>query len=273
MSREELLNTVSAWVRDSGVRLLVALVVLVISFAFINWFAKKLGKRAERRIGEGKVDKTLYKSLSYIIRVVAKVVVVAAMIGYLGFDTSGFAAILASLGVGLGLAVNGTLSNFAGGVLLLMTRPFADDDFIEACGYSGTVEDILICNTKIRTPDNKVVYLPNGNLSTSEIVNYSKKPTRRIDLVFSVAYGDDFEKAKNVILTVCRENPRVLADPAPSARVSEHADSSIRITTRAWCRTADYWDTRFDLLEGVKSAFDREQIHIPFPQLDIHTNP
>lgn len=271
MNWQEFWDQIVTWIRTGGMKLLFAVVVLILTFALINWFAKKIGARAEKQIGEGKLDKTLYKSISYIVRVMAKVLVVVALIGYLGFDTSGFAAILTSLGVGIGLAVNGTLSNFAGGILLLITRPFTDDDFIEACGFSGTVEDILICNTKIRTPDNKVVYLPNGKLSTSEIVNYSKKPTRRVDLTFSVAYEDDFEKAKEIILSVCRENPKVLTDPAPTARVSEHGESSINISAKAWCRNEDYWDTRFDLLEGVKSAFDKEGIHIPYPQLDVHS--
>ena len=271
MSWQEFWDQIVTWIRTGGMKLLFAVVVLILTFALINWFAKKIGARAEKQIGEGKLDKTLYKSISYIVRVMAKVLVVVALIGYLGFDTSGFAAILTSLGVGIGLAVNGTLSNFAGGILLLITRPFTDDDFIEACGFSGTVEDILICNTKIRTPDNKVVYLPNGKLSTSEIVNYSKKPTRRVDLTFSVAYEDDFEKAKEIILSDCRENPKVLTDPAPTARVSEHGESSINISAKAWCRNEDYWDTRFDLLEGVKSAFDKEGIHIPYPQLDVHS--
>ena len=270
MSWQEFWNQIVTWIRTGGLKLLFAVAVLILTFALINWFAKKIGARAEKQIGEGKLDKTLYKSISYIVRVMAKVLVVVALIGYLGFDTSGFAAILTSLGIGIGLAVNGTLSNFAGGILLLITRPFTDDDFIEACSFSGTVEDILICNTKIRTPDNKVVYLPNGKLSTSEIVNYSKKPTRRVDLTFSVAYEDDFEKAKEIILSVCRENPKILTDPAPTARVSEHGESSINISLKAWCRNEDYWDTRFDLLEGVKSAFDKEGIHIPYPQLDVH---
>ena len=271
MSWQEFWNQIVTWIRTGGLKLLFAVAVLILTFALINWFAKKIGARAEKQIGEGKLDKTLYKSISYIVRVMAKVLVVVALIGYLGFDTSGFAAILTSLGIGIGLAVNGTLSNFAGGILLLITRPFTDDDFIEACGFSGTVEDILICNTKIRTPDNKVVYLPNGKLSTSEIVNYSKKPTRRVDLTFSVAYEDDFEKAKEIILSVCRENPKILTDPAPTARVSEHGESSINISAKAWCRNEDYWDTRFDLLEGVKSAFDKAGIHIPYPQLDVHS--
>ena len=271
MSWQEFWNQIVTWIRTGGLKLLFAVAVLILTFALINWFAKKIGARAEKQIGEGKLDKTRYKSISYIVRVMAKVLVVVALIGYLGFDTSGFAAILTSLGIGIGLAVNGTLSNFAGGILLLITRPFTDDDFIEACGFSGTVEDILICNTKIRTPDNKVVYLPNGKLSTSEIVNYSKKPTRRVDLTFSVAYEDDFEKAKEIILSVCRENPKILTDPAPTARVSEHGESSINISAKAWCRNEDYWDTRFDLLEGVKSAFDKEGIHIPYPQLDVHS--
>ncbi|HBJ18339.1 MAG TPA: mechanosensitive ion channel protein MscS, partial [Clostridiales bacterium] len=148
MTFQEFLAKLGAWASTTGMKLLLAVVVLILSFMLINWFAKKIGGRAEKQIGEGKLDKTLYKSISYIVRIVAKVLVVVALIGYLGFDTSGFAAILTSLGVGIGLAVNGTLSNFAGGILLLITRPFTDDDFIEACGYSGTVEDILICNTK-----------------------------------------------------------------------------------------------------------------------------
>ena len=161
----------------------------------------------------------------------------------------------------------------AGGVLLLVTRPFRDDDYIAACGYEGTVEDIFICNTKIRTIDNKVVYIPNGKLSTSEVVNFTEKDTRRVDLTFSVAYSADFEKAKAIIHGVCDADPLVLKTPQPNIRVSNHSASSIDLVTQAWCRNADYWTVRYNLLENVKTAFDENGIEIPFEQLDVHLKP
>ena len=196
--------------------------------------------------------------------------VVIALIGYVGIDTSAITALIASLGVGVGLAINGTLSNFAGGVLILITRPFKDDDYIQACGYEGTVEDIRICHTRLRTTDNKVVYLPNGNLSTSQIVNFSEKDLRRVDLKFSISYSDDFEKAKAVIADVCAKNELILKDPEPSIRVSAQSASSIDISTKVWCKNADYWTVNFDMLENVKKAFDQNGITIPFNQLDVH---
>ncbi|MFR6641126.1 MAG: mechanosensitive ion channel family protein [Christensenellales bacterium] len=174
------------------------------------------------------------------------------------------------MGVGVGLAVNGTLSNFAGGVMLLFTRPFRDGDFIAANGYEGTVEDIFICNTKIRTYDNKVVYLPNGKLSTSEIVNYTEKDVRRVDLMYSISYSDDFDKAADVVKKVASENPKILKDPAPKARVTKHSASSIDLFCPVWCKTDDYWDVLFDMNEAVKKAFDENGISIPFTQMDVH---
>ena len=196
--------------------------------------------------------------------------VVIALIGYVGIDTSAITALIASLGVGVGLAINGTLSNLAGGILILITRPFKDDDYIDACGYSGTVEDIRICHTKLRTTDNKVIYLPNGKLSTSEIVNYSEKDLRRVDLTFSISYSDDFEKAKKVIEEVWNQNELILKDPAPSVRVSAQSASSIDLTAKVWCKNEDYWTVNFDMLEQVKTAFDQNGIQIPFNQLDVH---
>ena len=216
------------------------------------------------------VDTTLYRTLSYVIKVGLKILVVVALIAYLGIDTSAITALVASLGVGVGLAVNGTLSNFAGGVMLLFTRPFRDGDFIAANGYEGTVEDIFICNTKIRTYDNKVVYLPNGKLSTSEIVNYTEKDVRRVDLTYSISYSDDFDKAADVVKKVASENPKILKDPAPKARVTKHSASSIDLFCPVWCKTDDYWDVLFDMNEAVKKAFDENGISIPFTQMDVH---
>lgn len=260
-------STIVAWLTTTGIKIVISLVVWIILFKLTNFIFKRLKKRLDKN---GKVDKTLSRSLVYVGKIVIKILIVVGIIGYLGIDVSGISALLASLGVGVGLAVNGTLSNFAGGMLLLITRPFKVDDYIEADGFSGTVEEILIVNTKLRTPDNKVVYIPNGTLSTSTIVNYNEKKTRRLQLVFSIAYSEDFEKAKKVILDICNAHELVNKDPAPFVRVSNHNQSSIDLTTRVWVNSDDYWTVNFDLLEAVKKAFDENGIEIPFQQLDIH---
>ena len=154
--------------------------------------------------------------------------------------------------------------------MILITRPFRIDDYIEAQGYSGTVEEIHITNTKLRTPDNKVVYIPNGTLSSGSVVNYSEKDVRRLDFKFSIAYSSDFEKAKEILLGLCLAHGKVLQDPAPFVRVAEHGASSVNITTRVWVKSGDYWSVHFDMLEAVKKAFDEQSIQIPFHQLDVH---
>ena len=174
------------------------------------------------------------------------------------------------MGVRVGLAVNGTLSNLAGGFLLLVTHPFKVDDYIAANGYEGTVEDIFVCYTKIRTFDNKTVYLPNGALSTTQIVNFTEKGLRRLDVVFGISYTDDFDKAKQIIADVVKANDKILVDPAPNIRVTAQSSSSIDITAMVWCQGSDYWSNKFYLLEEVKRAFDNNGITIPFNQLDVH---
>lgn len=260
-------ESVLSWLTTTGIKVLIAIILWIVLFKLTNFIFKRIQKRIAKR---NKMDKTLSRSLIYIGKIVVKVLIVAGLIGYVGIDTSGLAAVLASLGVGVGLAVNGTLSNFAGGMLLLVTRPFKVDDFIEAAGYSGTVEEILIVNTKIRTPDNKVIYIPNGTLSTTSIVNYSAKDTRRLDLTFSISYQADFEQAKEIIQQICTDHPLVLTDPNPTVRVSKHNESSIDITMKAWVNKGDYWTVNFDILEAVKKAFDQNGIEIPYKQIDVH---
>lgn len=261
-----IVNTVINWATTAGVRLIVALILLFISFKVINFVARRIEKRGN----SGKLDKTLAKTFAYILKIGLKVVVTISLVGYVGIDTSGLAALVASAGVCIGLAVNGAVSNLAGGVLIIVTRPFKVDDFIEAQGQSGTVEDIHMTCTKIRTGDNKVVYLPNGALSSGTIVNYSEKTTRRVDFTFSIGYANDFEKAKEIVLKAMEAHELVLKDPAPMVRVSEHGASSINLVARAWVNSADYWTVHFDLLERVKKAFDENGIEIPFNQLDVH---
>jgi small conductance mechanosensitive channel len=218
-----------------------------------------------------KHDKTIAKVLNYIIKVGAKILVVICLVGYLGIDTSGLTALVTSLGVCAGLAVNGALSNLAGGILIIFTRPFKLDDYIEVEGsVAGTVEDIQIVCTKLRTPDNKTIYVPNGTLSNSNIINYSEKPTRRVDFDFSISYENDFEAAKAIVTEICASHSLVLSDPAPMVRVASHGQSSVDLTARVWVNNNDYWTVRFDILEAVKAAFDKNGISIPYNQLDVH---
>ena len=271
MDLQQVWQTVQNWLTTTGIKVVISIVIMIVSFSIINWLSKKIAKRADKKVESNKkIDKTIYRTLSYVAKVGLKVLVVIALIGYVGIDTSAITALIASLGVGVGLAINSTLSNLAGGILILITRPFKDDDYIDACGYSGTVEDIRICHTKLRTTDNKVIYLPNGKLSTSEIVNYSEKDLRRVDLTFSISYSDGFEKAKKVIEEVWNQNELILKDPAPSVRVSAQSASSIDLTAKVWCKNEDYWTVNFDMLEQVKTAFDQNGIQIPFNQLDVH---
>jgi len=267
MTFEEVWQTVSSWALHTGMKLIISIVLLLVSFRFIDFVGRKITKKAEK---SQKLDKTLYTTLTYVGKIVAKILVTLAIVSYLGIDTGGITAVIASLGVGIGLAVNGALSNMAGGVLLVITRPFRIDDYIEALGYGGTVENIHICTTRLRTPDNKVVYLPNGALSTGNIVNYSQKETRRVDVTFSVAYSADFGRAVRIVKEICEAHPLILKDPAPFVRMTAQADSCVELTARVWSKNSDYWDVKFDLLEQVKAAFDREGIEIPFPQMDVH---
>lgn len=261
-----ILNSIINWATTAGVKLVIAIIALIISFKIINAIGKKISKSHEK----GKIDKTLSKTFAYIFKLGMKCIVAICLVGYVGIDTSGLAAVVTSFGVCAGLALNGALSNLAGGVLIIITRPFRVDDYIEAQGYSGTVEDIHVTYTRLRTPDNKVVYIPNGALSADNIVNYSEKHTRRVDLTFSIGYSDDYEKAKSIITSLFEAHDLVLKDPAPTVRVTEHGSSSINLCARAWVNNADYWTVYFDITEQVKTAFDKEGIEIPFNQLDVH---
>ena len=264
-----LLETFLSWCLGTGLKIIISLLILVISFRIINVVCRKIEKRAKNN---NKHDKTITKVLTYIGKVGAKAIVVICIVGYLGIDTSGLTALVTSLGVCAGLAVNGALSNLAGGVLILFTSPFKIDDYIEVEGsdISGTVEDIQIVCTKLRTPDNKTIYVPNGTLSNSNIINYSEKDTRRVGFTFTISYDNDFEKAKAIVMDVCKSHELVLADPEPFVRLSEHGQSSLNITARVWVKSDDYWTVHFDILEAVKKSFDENGIVIPYNQLDVH---
>lgn len=263
---KEFLNSVASWVATAGIRIVISFIIMFISFKVINKFARKIEKSTEK----GKFDKTLTNVFAYIFKIALKCLVVVCLIGYLGIDTSGLTALIASLGLCVGLAVNGALSNLAGGILIIITRPFKIDDYIEAQGYSGTVENIHLTNTRLCTPDNKVVYVPNGALSSGTIVNYSEKDIRRVDWTFNVSYNTDIEKAKALVTRVINAHELSLKDPAPFVRVSENGESKVTITARVWTNKADYWTVYFDVLENVKSVFEAAEIEVPYNRVNVH---
>ena len=216
------------------------------------------------------VDLSLQPFLRNILSITLKVMLVISVISILGVETTSFIAVLGSIGLAIGLALQGSLSNFAGGVIILTVKPFRVGDYISALGQGGTVSEISILTTILKTPDNQVVYLPNGKLAADTIVNFSEEPTRRLVLTFGIHYDNDIAQAKGIIQKLIEEDDRVLKDPAPSIVVAQLADNSVNIDMRVWVAQGDYWDVRFYLLETVKNRFDQEKIVLPFPQRDVH---
>ncbi len=219
---------------------------------------------------KGKVDPTLISFLGHMIYIALLTFVVLAALGQLGIQTTSFIAVIGAAGLAVGLALQGSLSNFAAGVLMIIFRPFKVGDLIEAAGVLGTVEEILIFTTQVKTPDNKTVIIPNSKLTSDNITNYTAKPERRLDMVFGVSYSDDIDKVKIVISDVLSQDDRILASPAPTIGLLEMGDSSINFAVRPWVRPADYWDVLFNINETMKKRFDDEGISIPFPQRDVH---
>lgn len=246
--------------------LLLALVSLIVGLTAIRWASSKL----ELLFRRSKLDETLVPFLTSLASASLKVLLLISIISILGIDTTSLVAVIAAAGFAVGLAFQGSLSNFAGGILLLTLRPFKVGDYIEAEGYDGTVECIKVLYTEIVTLDNKVIYLPNGNLSNSNITNYSIKDTRRLSLNFGVGYESDADRVISILRDIVTNHPLTLSDPEPFIRMSEHGDSALVFTVRAWTKSEDLWTVHFDLIEQVKKRFDEEGISIPFPQMDIH---
>ncbi len=249
-----------------GPRLIGALIVLIVGLQLINWFSRWFRSLLEKRA----VDPSLQPFLRSLVSMLFKVLLVISVMGMVGIQMTSFIAILAAAGLAIGLALSGTLQNFAGGVIILMFKPYKVGDFITAQGYSGTVEEIQIFVTMLKTPQNVVIIIPNSALATNSLTNFSVKPIRRADWSFGIAYGDSYDKAKEVLLKILQEDERVLKDPAPFIALGELADSSVNITVRAWANSADFWGVFFDMNEKVYKAFAKEGINIPFPQMDVH---
>ena len=243
-----------------------ALLVLLIG----RYVAKLATKMIRRAMIRAKIDETLISFTTNVANIGMMAFVLIAALGKLGVETTSFAALLAAAGLAVGLSLQGSLANFASGVILILFRPFKAGDFVEAGGVSGIIEEIHIFNTKIRSGDNKQIIVPNGHITGSNIINYSAKETRRIDMVIGVSYSDDLKKVRTVLETVLNEDPRVLADPLPVIGLLELGESSINFAVRPWVATGDYWPTLFSLQEAIKLRFDQEGISIPFPQRDLH---
>jgi small conductance mechanosensitive channel len=249
-----------------GVSIMLAVVILVAGV----WLAK-LVRKILRGVLERKDMEPTVVSFAVNLAYYALVAFAAlAALAKLGIQTTSFIAVIGAAGLAVGLALQGSLANFAAGFLIVLFRPFRAGDYIEAAGTTGTVESISIFTTQLRTPDNKSIIIPNGKLTADNITNYSAKEERRVDLVFGIGYGDDIDVAKGVIAAVLKEDGRVLDDPPPAIRVLELGESSVNLAVRPWVKTVDYWDVLFDVTEKVKKRFDAEGISIPFPQRDVH---
>ena len=249
-----------------GPRLLLAIAVLIIGLWVINRFVRLMNAGMER----SNTEPTLARFLGNLTSVGLKALLLISVASMIGIETTSFIAVLGAAGLAVGLALQGSLANFAGGVLVLLFRPYKVGDFVDAQGVSGTVSAIQIFNTILKTPDNKVIIVPNGAISNGIITNFSMEATRRVDFVFGIGYGDDIARAKAIIARLVEEDSRSLSDPAPQIVVSSLGDSAVNITTRVWVNASDYWGFFFDLTEKVKLAFDAEGVSIPFPQRDVH---
>jgi len=249
-----------------GPRLIGALIVLIVGLFLISIIRGALKRRFEKR----DMEPSLCKFLQSMVSILLKIMLFIAVAGMLGVEMTSFIAILGALGFAIGMALSGTLQNFAGGVMLLLFKPFKTGDYIEAQGYAGTVNEIQLFNTILKTPDNRTIIIPNGGLSTNSMVNYSTEPRRRVDFVFGIAYGDDVDKARKVLIKLINDDARILKDPEPFIVVSELADSSVNIVVRVWAEAANYWGIHFDLMENVYKTFDKEGLKIPLPQMDVH---
>lgn len=266
MELEKWINIARDFALDYGVKIIGAILIWIIG----SWVIKKLLKGTQKVMSKAKYDESLQKFLLNLFGWILKILLILTILAKLGVETTSFAAIMAAAGLAVGLALQGSLGNFAGGVLIMIFKPFKIGDLIEAQGEIGVVKEIEIFTTKLTGLSNKEIIIPNGSLSNGNIINYSTEGTRRVDLVFGVGYDSDIKKTKEVLMNVLTSHSKVLKEPAPTVNVSELADSSINFAVRPWSTAADYWDVYFGITEDVKEALDQAGIEIPYPhQVEI----
>ncbi|RJG49510.1 small-conductance mechanosensitive channel MscS [Motilimonas pumila] len=272
---DEIIQESGTWLQNNQALLIeyavnIGAAVLILFFGFIaagmisNGFGKVLKAK--------NLDKTIVDFVSGLVRYGVLAFVIIAALGRVGVQTASFVAVIGAAGLAIGLALQGSLSNFASGVLLILFRPFKAGDYVEIAGAAGSVDSIQIFSTVLTTPDNKVVVAPNAAVLGGNIINYSKMPTRRIDMVVGVSYNADLKQTQEVLTRIVKADERVLKDPAPTIEVVALADSSVNFVVRPWVKTADYWDVYFALHKAIKIGLDEASIEIPFPQMDVHVN-
>lgn len=263
---EHYLELITDMLVQYGPKFIGAIVVLIIGL----WIIKGISKSIKKVMLKSKLDESLVPFLSGIAGALMKILLVISVMSMVGIAMTSFVAILGAAGLAVGMALSGTLQNFAGGVMILIFKPFTKGDYIDAMGYAGVVEEIQIFNTILLTPDNRKIIIPNGGLSGSSMVNFSSMDTRRVDFTFGIGYDDDIDQGRKVILDEIAKLNYIKKDPAPFVMVGELADSSVNFTTRVWVNAADYWTCFFELTENVKKAMDANKISIPYPQTDVH---
>jgi len=266
MNTEEILEKLTTLAIEYGPKLVGAILLLLVG----SWIIKIINKSFGKFLNKRSIDDSLKPFLKSIVSVLLRLLLFISVLGLVGIPMTSFVAILGAAGLAVGLALSGTLQNFAGGVMILLFKPFKVGDYIDAQGHSGTVHSIQIFNTILKTPDNKTIIIPNGGLSTSSMTNYSVEPQRRVDWTVGIGYGDDVDTARAVIQKMCDADARILKDPAVFIGVSELADSSVNFAVRAWVKAEDYWGVFFDMNENIYKTFGKEGLNIPFPQMDVH---
>jgi small conductance mechanosensitive channel len=258
--------TVQDLAMDWGIKVLAALAIFVIG----RWVAMGVRRGVRRMMEKGGIDPMIIGFVGSITYIALLAFVVIAALGQLGIQTTSFIAILGAAGLAVGLALQGSLANFAAGFLMIIFRPFKVGDFVEAAGVAGVVKDMQIFTTTMKTGDNKTIIIPNAKISGDNIINYSAEENRRVDMTVGVAYDADLSKVRDVLNDIISKEERILSDPAPQVAVAELAESSVNFIVRVWTKTEDYWGVKFDATETIKNRFDEAGIGIPFPQRDIH---
>lgn len=266
MNFDGIINKIVEFATTMGFKIITVIVLVIVGLKAIKWLKKWI--RTSPKLD--KIDSSLRSFAVSFISVVLYALLFVTILMILGVPATSFVAVLTTCAAAIGLALQGSLSNFAGGIMILLFKPFKVGDYIEVAGESGTVSEISVVYTEILTVDNKRITIPNGTLTNSVIENYSSEDLRRVDLTFNTAYGCDIEKVKSIILKEIEDHPMALKNPEPFVRLSAHNESSLTYTARVWCKNADYWDVNFDLTESVKNAFDENHISIPYKQIDVH---
>ncbi|TCO91155.1 small conductance mechanosensitive channel [Bacteroides heparinolyticus] len=261
-----LVEKMMGWGVDIGGRIISAAIIYFIGRILISLIKKFIAKVLVKR----NIDAGIQSFVRSLVNILLTVLLVVAVIGKLGIETTSFAALLASAGVAIGMALSGNLQNFAGGLVILFLRPYKVGDWIESQGVSGTVREIQIFHTILTTADNKVIYIPNGALSSGTVINYSKEDTRRVDWVISVEYGEDYNKVEETVRRIIAADKRILNTPEPFLALHALADSSVNVVIRVWVKSQDYWGVYFDMNRIIYSEFNKEGISFPFPQLTVH---